>query len=212
VTRAAPAPAASAPSQLSAEERLARREQRPRRSIFLLGAGVLVVAVLAVVLLTRGSSPSGKSTAKGGHGSTSVLVTTSSTKHKSPTKKKAAEKASPPAETAVTVLNGTETEGLARRISSQLQQSGYSQAAASFGRPPGANEVTVVEYASGQQANAEGVAHSLAVSHVQPMEQAVAALAGSAKVVVIVGADKAATQYPASSTSRHGRPSLASAA
>jgi hypothetical protein len=123
-----------------------------------------------------------------------VSVTSSGSKHPSSTKKKAAEKATPPAETAVTVLNGTETEGLARRIASELQQGGYSQAAASFGRPPGANEVTVVEYAGGNQANAERVAHSLSVSHVQPMEQAVAALAGSAKVVVIVGADKASTQ------------------
>jgi len=42
-------------------------------------------------------------------------------------------------------------------------------------------------------AEAEGVAHSLDVSQVQPLEPAVATLAGSASVVVIVGADKAAT-------------------
>ncbi len=51
----------------------------------------------------------------------------------------------------------------------------------------------MVEYASGHQADAEGVARSLSVTQVQPMESAVAALAGSAKVVVIVGADKATT-------------------
>ena len=44
--------------------------------------------------------------------------------------------------------------------------------------------MTVVEYAVGHQADAEGVAHALSVGHVQPMEQAVATLAGAAKVVV----------------------------
>ncbi len=100
-------------------------------------------------------------------------------------------KATPPAETSVVVLNGTETTGLASRVSSQLQQSGYSQAAAKFGRPPGANEVTVVEYATGHQPDASQVARSLSVSLVEPMEQGVSALAGSAKVAVVVGADKA---------------------
>ena len=55
------------------------------------------------------------------------------------------------------------------------------------------NSRTVVQYSSGHQAEAEGVAHSLDVSQVQPLEPAVATLAGSASVVVIVGADKAAT-------------------
>ena len=91
------------------------------------------------------------------------------------------------------VLNGTETTGLAHHISADLQQSGYSQAAPLDGRPPGSGQVTVVQYSSGHQAEAEGVAHSLDVSQVQPLEPAVATLAGSASVVVIVGADKAAT-------------------
>jgi hypothetical protein len=90
------------------------------------------------------------------------------------------------------VLNGTETTGLAHRISGVLQQRGYSQATALSGHPPGANQVTVVEYASGHQADAEGVARSVGASKVQAMEGGVASLAGSAKVVVIVGADKAA--------------------
>jgi len=90
----------------------------------------------------------------------------------------------------VVVLNATETTGLAARTASGLHQSGYSQATALAGRPPGSGEVTVVQYASGHQAEAESVAHSLSVTHVQAIESPVAALAGSAKVVVIVGADK----------------------
>ena len=91
------------------------------------------------------------------------------------------------------VLNGTETEGLAHKISGNLRQSGYTQATALGGHPPGANQVTVVEYARGHQADAEGVARSLGVTQVQPIEPSTASLSGSATVVVIVGLDKAAT-------------------
>jgi hypothetical protein len=198
--RAAPAPdaraalaGATAAAGLSAAERLARREERPRRRWLLVGAGLIVIVALVLVLALRGGSSGSSGGSSAAQGGSQTQGTTGTSKHTSSTKKpaKTPAKAAPPAETAVTVLNGTETEGLARRISSELQQNGYSQAAASFGRPPGANEVTVVEYVAGHQADAEGVAHSLSVTHVQPIEQAVAALAGSAKVVVIVGADKA---------------------
>lgn len=91
----------------------------------------------------------------------------------------------------MTVLNGTEKAGLAHQISGQLQQRGYSQAAALSGRPAGTNQATIVQYASGHRADAEGVARTLSVTQVQPLEATVASLAGSAKVVVIVGADKA---------------------
>jgi len=50
-----------------------------------------------------------------------------------------------------------------------------------------------VEYTPGHEAAAQGVARSLSVTTVQPMESATASLAGSASVAVIVGLDKAAT-------------------
>jgi hypothetical protein len=155
----------------------------------LIGLGVALIVALAVVLATKGGSSGTKGTA-GTTSQTSSTSTTSSKHHHAKPRAKQA-KAAPPAETAVVVLNGTETTGLAHRLSSELQVKGYSQATALFTRPPGANEVTVVEYAAGHQADAAGVARSLAVSHVEPMEQAVAQLAGSAKVVVVAGADKA---------------------
>jgi hypothetical protein len=136
-----------------------------------------------------GSSPSKQAT---GSAAQTTTGTTTAAKHHHAAKAASKQaKATPPAETSVVVLNGTETPGLAHRLSTELQQSGYSQANALFARPPGSNEVTVVEYASGHQADAAQVAHSLSVSHVQPMEQGVAQLAGSAKVVVVAGADKA---------------------
>ena len=52
--------------------------------------------------------------------------------------------------------------------------------------------MSVVEYAGGHKPEAEGVARALSISHVLPVEAGVSALAGSASVVVIVGADRAA--------------------
>jgi hypothetical protein len=158
-----------------------------------IAAAVLVAAALAVVLATRGGSSGSHAGATGASGGGEAgQAQTGSTHHKHATTQSKQAKATPPAETAVVVLNGTLTTGLAHRISGQLQQTGYSQATALGGRPPGANEVSVVEYAPGHQADANGVARSLSVAHVQPIEQAVSALAGPAKVVVVVGADRAA--------------------
>jgi hypothetical protein len=154
-------------------------------------AAVVIVAVAVVLATKGGSSPShAKTSSSGATGSTQTQTTASQHKHPATQTKQA--KATPPAETSVVILNGTLTTGLAHRISAELQQTGYSQASALSGRPPGANEVTVVQYAPGHQADANGVAKSLSVSHVQPIEQAVATLAGPAKVVVVVGADRAA--------------------
>jgi hypothetical protein len=166
-----------------------------RRTAMLIVGGLVVVAavVVGVVSALGGSS---------GHKGATSTVTTSATRttasnpahsHKVASKPKTP--ALSPAETNVAVLNATETEGLAHRTANELQQNGYSQAAALNGKPPGSGQVSIVEYANGHQAEAEGVAHSANVTHVQPMEAAVAALANSASVVLIVGADKA-TQSP----------------
>ena len=157
--------------------------------------GLVVAAAVAVAAVTLlGGSSSAKSPS----------TVTTSAKHGKPASKHA-HKGSPtqvakaptlsPAETTVAVLNATEAEGLAHRTAAQLQQTGYSQATALNGKPPGSGQVSVVEYANGHKAEAEGVAHSASVTQVQPMESAVAALANSANVVLIVGADKI-TQSP----------------
>jgi hypothetical protein len=155
---------------------------------------VLVTAaavVLALTLVGGSSSPKGSTSAAST--ATTARGSHTGTRHHaaSKTSSQTGSHGANAAEASVAVLNGTETTGLAHRISGQLQQSGYSQATPLGGHPPGANQETVVEYASGHQADAEGVAHSLSVSKVQPLEAAVESLGGSAKVVVIVGADKA---------------------
>jgi hypothetical protein len=152
---------------------------------------VAALVVLAVSALGGGSSGKTGSTATRSSGSTS----TTSTGHKRTAAHapKTSGHVVSAAATAISVLNGTETAGLAHHVSASLQQRGYSQAAALAGRPPGASQVTVVQYASGHRPEAEAVAHTLGVQTVQPLEPAVSALAGTAKVVVVVGADKATT-------------------
>jgi hypothetical protein len=161
------------------------------RTLALIAAAVVVVAVVAVVAVSAlGGSSKPKQT-------TSATITTphnaaahakgSSHKHTKPAPKAPTVS---PAETSVAVLNATEAEGLAHRTASALQQNGYSQATALNGKPPGSGQVSVVEYTSGHQAEAEAVARSASITHVLPIEAAVSALASSANVVVIVGADK----------------------
>lgn len=157
------------------------------------GGALIVAAALVAAVTSLGGSSSGSAV--------TASVTTTAHRgaahakhpsHKSTPAPAAKAPAVSPAETSVAVLNATEAEGLAHRTAIALQQSGYSQATALNGRPPGSGQVTLVEYVGGHQAEAEGVARSLSVVHVQPIEAAVTTLAGSANVVVIVGTDKAA--------------------
>jgi len=160
---------------------------RRARVVALLAIGAIVVgAAAAIALGSMGGSASHHKTAS----------TTASTRHipahhaHTHVTHASAPPATPPAETSVAVLNATEAEGLAHRTAIALQQSGYSQAQALSGQPPGSGQVSVVEYVSGHRAEAEGVAHSLTITHVLPIEAGVTALTGSANVVVILGADR----------------------
>jgi hypothetical protein len=164
----------------------------------LIVGGVLVGVAVLVVLLSSvwGGSSGGRSVSNGAARSASTARTHARATHARASggaSTRSAATARSAAETNVVVLNGTGTTGLAHRVSTELRQSGYSRATPLGGRPPGANQVTVVEYASGHQAQAERVARSLGVAQAQPMEATVASLSGSATVTVIVGLDKAAT-------------------
>ena len=160
------------------------------------GLVVVVAIVVAIVLSLGGSSKGGNgSTATtGASGSESTATQTRTTHHaktSSPSSRSAP--SANAAATNVVVLNGTGTTGLAHRVSAELQQHGYAKATPLSGTPPGANQVTVVEYASGHQAEAQSVARTLGVSQAQPIEGTVASMAGSAPVVVVVGLDKASS-------------------
>lgn len=178
----------------SRSARAAPTRRSPARATVLIVGGVLVVvAVVAIILLSGGGGSSGTSATQPSAASSTHTTVTHAKKHATRHASSTASSAASPAETSVAVLNGTETTGLAHDVSGTLRQSGYTQATALNGRPPGANQVTVVEYAPGHKADAEGVARSISVTGVQPMESATASLAGSASVAVVVGLDKAAT-------------------
>jgi LytR cell envelope-related transcriptional attenuator len=161
----------------------------------IVGGLIVLAAVVGGALAVFGGSSGGKPSTSVAKTATPTVATHTTHAHKTPSKAVAKTPAVSPAETAVAVLNATEAEGLAHRTANALQQNGYSQAEALNGKPPGSGQVSIVEYTSGHQSEAEGVARSANVTHVQPMEAAVAALASSANVVLIVGADKA-TQSP----------------
>jgi hypothetical protein len=172
----------------------ARERRSPARVTLLIVGGVIVGVVALVVALTSlggDFSPNGHTSSGGAATSTGTTSKAHSVTAGGRTHVEASTPAASPAETRVAVLNGTSTTGLAHKLSANLQQSGYGQAAALDGTPPGTHPATVVEYASGHRADAAHVAQALEVAHVLPMEAAVATLAGSATVVVIAGLDKA---------------------
>jgi hypothetical protein len=171
--------------------------------VALIVAGVVVAAILAVLVL---------STLKGGssHPSASAQSSSSSEASGSGAGGGSGESATNPGAMSVVVLNGTSTAGLAHHLASDLQQSGFAQAAASGAVPSGSHPTTVVEYADGHRADARRVAKALAVARVQPMDQATASLASSAAVVVIAGADQAA-QLGGGGTQSQGEPAAGGA-
>jgi hypothetical protein len=186
---------------LSAESRARRTDTKvpppragrsPARATILVLGGVIAVAVVAVVLVLS-SGGGGKSSVQGSTVGQSTASTTHHTHHTqtSPKHGESSAAAATPASTTVAVLNGTSINGLAHSLSKDLQQSGYAQANALDGTPPGSHPTTIIEYTNGHRADAQGVASALSVTQVQPMETAVASLAGAATVVVIAGEDKA---------------------
>jgi hypothetical protein len=160
----------------------------------------VIAAVVVAVVLVLSSGGGGKSGAEGTTAAQSTVQsagqgTTAHHTHHTQTNPNHGESstaaAASPASTTVAVLNGTSINGLAHSLSKDLQQSGYTQANALNGTPPGSHPTTVIEYSSGHHAEAQGVASALSVTQVQPMETAVSSLAGAATVVVIAGEDKA---------------------
>ncbi len=179
-----PSRAASSPTATSGPKYF-KQEGSPARAVVLVVGGLIVVVlalVFAVSALKGGGSPAASTPAQ-----STGEVTQSSKTHTS-----ARAAAQNPTDTTVTVLNGTGTAGLAHHLASDLQQSGYSQAAASSAVPQGTHPTTVVEYTHGYRSDAQAVARSLNVGQVQPIDSSTAALAGSATVVVLAGADQAA--------------------
>jgi hypothetical protein len=173
-----------------------RTERRsPGRSTVLVVVGLIVaVAVIVAVVLSLGGgkgASSSSSEAGGGAGNGATQTSAQGTSGTERSSNAGSGATTSAGQLNVVVLNGTTTTGLAHRVAGELQQHGYTRASALGGQPPGANQATVVEYASGHRSDAQRVARSLGVTQAQPVEGTVASMAGSASIVVIVGLDKA---------------------
>jgi hypothetical protein len=94
-----------------------------------------------------------------------------------------------PADVEVAVLNGTSINGLAGKVASDIEASGYTLGAITNTAPGAAK--TEVFYAEGQKAAAQKVARDLGVKEVAPLKPELRDLAGGADVVVIAGEDRA---------------------
>jgi hypothetical protein len=102
------------------------------------------------------------------------------------------------------VLNATEANGLAHRLSGNLKQSGYTLSFALSAHPPSARSTSVVEYANGHRTEALHVGQTLGINELLSLEEAIAPLVGSATVVVVAGADQAALAGSSNGTSSNG--------
>jgi len=165
------------------------------RAAVLLAAGMIAVVALILFLLLRHTGGSSHSAGVTSAASSAAGQSSGGAAGSSAARRHAGGggTATSSAQMHVVVLNGTTTTGLAHHVSGQLRQSGFSRASALNGHPPGANQVTVIEYAGGHRADAARVARALGVAQPQPMEGTVASLSGSATVAVIVGLDRAST-------------------
>jgi LytR cell envelope-related transcriptional attenuator len=198
--RVSPSPGAGGPKYFKSERSSARAIALIVGAVII---GVLVLVFAVGVLKGGGSSKHSTSTATQ---SSAAGETQHAATH---TRTSATAAASNPSEVAVVVLNGTGTSGLAHHLAADLQQGGYSQAAALGGVPPGTHASTVVQYARGHRADAQAVAKALNVTQVQAIEANIASLAGSATVVVLAGADQA-SQLGGGGVHSNGEPAAGS--
>jgi hypothetical protein len=98
----------------------------------------------------------------------------------------------PNEETAVGVLNGTTTNGLASTLADRLQQEGgYARGTTATNTRDQTLQASTVYYADGFRAQARSVAELLGIDAVEPLDEETQALAPDSNVVVLAGADQA---------------------
>jgi LytR cell envelope-related transcriptional attenuator len=95
-----------------------------------------------------------------------------------------------PGNVTVAVLNGTTVPGLAAALRNQIAAAGFKKGAINNFSDQQLAE-SVVQYATGRQAEAKAVSRRVGISQREPVTASSRALAGDATVIVIAGADKA---------------------
>lgn len=94
-----------------------------------------------------------------------------------------------PADVTVAVLNGTPVNGLAGKVGSDIESSGYTLGAVTNTTPN--YKKTVVMYTDKQKPAAQKVAGDIGVKEVSELDRDLRDLVGDADVVVIAGEDRA---------------------
>jgi hypothetical protein len=157
-------------------ERL-RRERTIRRLpegryLALIAGGVAILGIGAIVLINEtvgggGGDGTAKKTISSGPGGGAPIA---------------------PGAVTVAVLNGTDTPGLAAKVGDDVQANGFKLGPIT--NSESGYEFTTAMYTRGHRREAEAVAKSLGLKRVKLMSHAIRALAGSANVAVVVGADR----------------------
>jgi hypothetical protein len=89
----------------------------------------------------------------------------------------------------ISVLNGTNTAGLAKVVSDKLTQAGFTDNTPG-NRNDGTNHaISTVYYASGSKLEAQEVARELKIKDVKQADDQTLAAGGSVPVIVVLGAD-----------------------
>ena len=94
-----------------------------------------------------------------------------------------------PGSVTVAVLNGTTVPGLAATLSDEISAAGFKVGTITNFSDQQLAE-SVVQYASGHEAEARAVSRKLNITQREPVNPSSQALAGDATVIVIAGADK----------------------
>jgi hypothetical protein len=99
-----------------------------------------------------------------------------------------------PATITVAVLNGTQVTGLAGTTGQKVSEAGFRLGNVATASQSAPRAESVVLYRPGASREARTVARKLGISQIEPVDAASEVLAGTATVVVVVGADRATGQ------------------
>jgi hypothetical protein len=144
----------------------------------------LALIVAGVIALTGDSSGSHKSKA-------SAVKLPKGTKSSKGTSSKSAVAPVDPASITVAVLNGTQVTGLAGTTGQKVTAAGFRLGNVATASQQAPRAESVVLYRAGASRQARTVARKLSISQIEPADSQSEALAGTATVIVVVGADLA---------------------
>jgi hypothetical protein len=166
--------------------RKARRWTAPRY-LALIVAGVIVLGLggtVGFLALTGDDDSKPKSSA-------TVPLPTGEQQAGDKNRSKPAAPAIDPATVTVAVLNGTQVTGLAGTTGQKVSAAGFKLGNVATGAQDAPRAESVVLYKPGASRQARAVSRKLGISQIEPVDPASATLAGTATVVVVVGADRA---------------------